>query len=325
MLEITLKIALVALSVALPAAAPAAPPPAAAEAPTARPPAAAEAPTARPPAAPVNPYQALEDFDTAGTPQRIVSLTPGVTETLFALGVGARVVGVSEYCDHPPQVSSLPHVGSFLAPVVEAVLKLEPDLVITSPSPGNRNAVAAIERAGVRVAVVSEGSRSIEDIRSTMAQVSVLVGRKIEGRMLLDRVDSALESVERRVATKPRPTVAVVVGYEPLVLAGPNSYLGDLVVLAGGRNIADALGGKWPRTGWEFLLAADPEVIVDASMQEAHEAELGALLRRWSKYDGIRAVRDKRLYGHGDFLLLRPGPRVAEQARLMARYLHPQP
>jgi iron complex transport system substrate-binding protein len=259
-----------------------------------------------------------------GVPSRIVSLTPGVTETLFALGVGPRVVGVSQYCDHPDEVSSLPRVGSFLSPVVEAVIKLEPDLVITSPSPGNRNAVEAIERAGVRVEVVGEGSASIDEIRDTIRRVSKLVGRSLEGELLLDRINSAVSSVRNRVSELKKPTVAVVIGYEPLVLAGPQSYLGDLVGVAGGRNIADEVGGKWPRTGWEFLLAADPEVIIDASMEEADQAKVATISRRWAQYPSIKAVSDGRVFGHGGFLLLRPGPRVAEQALLMGRYLHPK-
>src|SRR6185436_17546016 len=100
--------------------------------------------------------------DDAGNRARIVSLTPSVTEVIFALGAGDEVVAVSDYCDFPPQAARLPQVGSFLAPVVERVLAAEPTLVITSPTPGNENAVAAIERAGARVAVVNEGSESIE-------------------------------------------------------------------------------------------------------------------------------------------------------------------
>ncbi len=260
----------------------------------------------------------------AGVPERIVSLTPGVTETLFALGVGPRVVGVSRYCDHPKEVASLPRVGSFLSPVIEAVIKLEPDLVITSPSPGNRNAVEALERAGLRVEVVGEGSASIDAIRESIRAVSKLVGRTMEGLLLLDRIDSAVNTVRARVSERSKPRVAIVIDYEPLVLAGPSSYLGDLVRIAGGRNIADKLGGKWPRTGLEYLIASNPEVIVDASMQEFDQDEVGTVVRRWSKYPLIPAVADGRIHGHGGFLLLRPGPRLAEQALLMGRYIHPE-
>lgn len=258
-----------------------------------------------------------------GVPGRIVSIAPVFTETLFALGVGDRVVGVSQYCDHPSEVTTLPRVGSFQAPSVDTVIRLEPDLVLTAPSPVNESAVASIERAGRRIEVVDEGSGSVADIRTTMQRVAQLVGRSLEVKILLERVDSALAEVEREARNRPSVSVAVVVGYDPLVLAGPESYLGDLVSKAGGNNIADVLGGKWPRSDREFLTAADPQVIIDASMQEAHEDETGAITRRWAKYRTLRAVRAGRIYGHGGYLLLRPGPRVAEQALLIKRYLHP--
>ena len=115
-----------------------------------------------------------------GLPQRIVSMTPAITETLFALGSGPRVVGVSTYCDHPPEVTSLPRVGTFLAPSIESVIALRPDIVITSPTPGNQSPIAALERAGIRVTVVTEGSASIADARLAILETADIVGRSLE-------------------------------------------------------------------------------------------------------------------------------------------------
>lgn len=260
----------------------------------------------------------------AAPPERIVSLTPGVTETLFAIGANNRVVGVSDYCDYPSEVSSLPRVGSFLAPVVEAVIRLQPDLVIISPSPGNKNAVAALERAGIAVKVVGEGSGSLAEVRATILEIASAVGLKIEGEALVASIDTILARVRKQVAGLDAVSVAMVVGYEPLVLAGPDSYLGELIELAGGRNIADALTGKWPRTGWEFLLAAKPEVVIEASASDGGAADAGVQARRWSRYREILpAVAEGRVYSDGASLLLHPGPRLGEQATLISRYLHP--
>lgn len=261
----------------------------------------------------------------AAVPQRIVSMTPSVTETLFALGAGPRVVAVSSYCTYPPEVSSLPRVGTFLAPVIESVIYLQPDLVITSPSPGNKNAVAAIEGAGIELAVVSEGSGSVDDARSSIRQTARLVGLGLEGAALVFSIDTELERVRSASSGRPRPLVAVVVGHEPLVLAGPQSFLGELVEIGGGRNIAESLGGKWPRTSWEFLLAAEPAVVIDVStgMDDGNENE--SLARRWSGYDSLPAVRDNRVHGHAGYLLARPGPRIGEAAQLVAGWIHPDP
>lgn len=256
-------------------------------------------------------------------PQRIVALTPSVTETLFTLGAGPRVVGVSSYCDYPPEVTTLPHVGTFLAPMVESVIALRPDTVITSPTPGNRSPVAALERAGIRVAVVTEGSGSIEDVRRSILETADIVGLSLEALAVVASIDGTIAAIRSSVAKLDRPPVALVVGHDPLVLAGPDSYLGELVTLGGGRNIADSLGGKWPRTTLEYLLEAAPEVIIDASTdaESRHEAE--ALARRWSRYSDLPAVASGRLHGHASHLLLRPGTRIGEAARKVAAWIHP--
>ncbi|MBC8291991.1 MAG: ABC transporter substrate-binding protein, partial [Proteobacteria bacterium] len=180
----------------------------------------------------------------AGLPERVVSLVPSVTETLFALGAGDLVVGVSKQCDYPERVAALPRVGGFLAPVIERVVSLRPDLVITSPSPGNQSGVNAIKAAGIRVLVVRDAT--LEQLNAAILQVAVAVGRSDEGRKLVDAIDAELEAVRARVAGLPRPPVALVVGHRPLVLAGPAGYLGQLLNIARAPHAADEAGGAWP-------------------------------------------------------------------------------
>jgi iron complex transport system substrate-binding protein len=230
------------------------------------------------------------------------------------------VIAVSDYCDFPPEAAPLPRVGSFLAPNVEHVVSLRPDLVLTSPSPGNRNYVEAIQRAGVHVGVVSEGSRSLEDAFGAIAETARLVLRSERGDTLLAGMRSELEAVKKRVAGRPAIRVAMVVDFDPLVLAGPASYLGELIDVAGGTNIAAELGGKWPRSGWEFLLAAAPEVVVDLSQA----ARTGDGLARWRRFEDIPAVKNGRVHAGEGALLLRPGPRLAKGAESIARLLHPR-
>lgn len=250
-------------------------------------------------------------------------MTPAVTETLFALGAGPRVVGVSIYCDYPPEVTSLPRVGTFLAPAIESVIALRPDAVITSPTPGNQSPVGALERAGIRVAVVTEGSASIADARLAIMQTADIVGRSIEATAIVASIDGMIEAIRSSVAKLDRPPVALVVGHNPLVLAGPESYLGELIRVGGGKNIAEALGGKWPRTSLEYLLEAAPEVIIDASSEDSSKTEAEALARRWSRYSEIPAVAAGRVHGHASYLLMRPGPRMGEAARTVAGWIHP--
>ena len=253
-------------------------------------------------------------------PQRIVALTPGVTETLFALGVGERVVGVSRYCDYPPEAKHRPVVGTFLVPVVEAVAALSPDLVITSPSPGNQEPVAAMERAGLRVVAVSEGSGSIAEVLSSIRAVGEVVDASAAADRLVAAIGEELAAAAEKARGRERVATAVVVGHDPLVLAGPQSYLGELVARCGGTNVADSLGGKWPRAGVEFLYAAQPRVIVDLSMG----SEAPAVAERWRQLPEMPAVKAGRVYFDTSLVLLHPGPRLGSQALLLSRFLHPE-
>lgn len=273
-------------------------------------------------------------------PRRLVSLVPSITETLFALGIGDRVVGVSASCDFPASVKTLPKVGTFTAPVAEAIVALTPDLVLTSPSPGNHSAVRALQRAGVRVEVVY-GDGGIAEARQGMAVVADAVGEGTRGRELIARIDAELAAVRAAVAGLQRPRVAVAVGREPLILAGPASYLGELLALAGGTNIADAVGGRWPQVGLEFLVQQRPEVIIDLSISmnspvfagdPSDEMSLDSIaVKAWERLSSVPAVVRGRVYGSSDpqasgaepDALLRPGPRLGETARLLAARLHP--
>jgi len=230
------------------------------------------------------------------------------------------VVGVSRYCDYPPEARTRPVVGTFLAPVVEAVVALGPDLVLTSPSPGNHEPVAAMERLGLRVVTVPEGSASISEVLGSIRAVAAAVGATEAADRIIAGLENDLALVEGKAAGRPRVATAVVVGHEPFVLAGPQSYLGELTARAGGANVADAIGGKWPRAGLEFLVAAKPEVIVDLSM--ASEASSAA--DRWRRLGGIPAVKAGRVYFDASLVLLHPGPRIGSQAVLLSRFLHPE-
>jgi iron complex transport system substrate-binding protein len=258
----------------------------------------------------------------ATTPRRIVSLVPAITETLFSLGIGPRVVGVSTYCDFPTETRTLPKVGSFTEPVAETIVSLKPDLVLTSPSPGNETTVRAIERTGVRVAVVqSEGG--LAEARSAIGAVATAVGATAAGDALVARIDARLAAVKRVAAGLDRPMAAIVVGREPLVLAGPGSYLGELLALAGGANIADSLGGRWPRVGMEFLVASRPQVLVDLSVGMGDAPDDEDASRAWATMPSLPAVASGRVVRDRDALMLRPGPRLADAAEALFRALHP--
>ena len=249
-------------------------------------------------------------------PARIVSLAPSVTETLFALGAGDRVVAVSDYCDFPPEAKRLPHVGSFNAPSVEAVLAARPDLVIGTPSPGNHENVLTMRRLGLRVEVVDP--ERLADLPAVTRAIASYAGVPDAGEQLVAKMDREMNAVRARVAGAPKPRTLMLVGQDPLIAVGPESFLGEMLVEAGAVNVAPS--GGWPRLNVEVVIAADPEVIIDCSMgTEAGTATLGF----WTKFASLAAVRSQRVYPFRSFEALRPGPRLAQALEELARLLHP--
>jgi iron complex transport system substrate-binding protein len=249
--------------------------------------------------------------------RRIVALAPSVTETLFAVGAGADLVGVSDLSDYPEEAKRIDRVGSYLKPNVEVVVARRPDLVIAVPSPGNREAVEALAELGLRVVVVEEGP-GLADVLAAIQRIGDEAGRSGAAHDLCARIAEQVEAVRRRVAPLPRRRTLMIVGENPLIAAGGENLLDELLSAAGARNVAAGLG-RWPRLSVEFLVSSAPEVIIDSSMGDEAGADL-------SFYDGLglEAVRAGRLYAVRIDEVLRPGPRVGEGLEKLARLVHPE-
>lgn len=258
----------------------------------------------------------------AAPPARIVSLAPSVTEILFALGVGERVVGVSTYCDYPPEAKRVDRIGTFLTPNVELILAKRPDLVIGVPSPGNRAPVENLQDLGLRVLIVDP--EGVAAIATAIRDVARAVDVEAAGERLVRDIESKLAAIAARLADAPAPRVLMVVGRVPLVAAGRGTYQDELIRLAHGTNVAAPSGERWPHLSLEFAIKAAPEVIIDASMGSESEPGSAAGREFWQQLPTIPAVRDRRLYGYRVDHLLRPGPRVPETLETMARYIHPE-
>jgi iron complex transport system substrate-binding protein len=249
--------------------------------------------------------------------RRIVALAPSVTETLFAVGAGADVVGVSDLSDYPAEAKRIDRVGSYMKPNIEVVVAHRPDLVIAVPSPGNREAVEALMNLGLRVVVVEEGP-TLADVLAAIRKIGDEAGRSEAARALTSRIAEQVEAVRRRVAPLPPRRTLMIVGENPLVAAGGENLLDELLTAAGARNVAAALG-RWPRLSVEFLVSSAPEVIIDSSMGDESGADL-------SFYEGLglEAVRAKRLYAIRIDEVLRPGPRVGDGLEKLVRLVHPE-
>ena len=254
---------------------------------------------------------------TSAPPQRIVSLTPALTEILFAVGAGDRVVGVTQYCDFPKEAQTRAKVGGYINPSVEAVLALKPDLVVVSPGPGNRDAALAMRRGGLRVE--SFQAETLEDSLAAIEAVARAAGVEKEGKELAARVRARLDAVAKRVAGRPRVRTFFSIQTDPIFAAGSDTLPSELLELAGGTNVVAM--PRYPRLDVEAVAAAKPELILQARMDlasgDGHTE--GAFWKRWPS---ILAVARGRVVVLPDDLTLRPGPRVADAAEELAAILH---
>jgi iron complex transport system substrate-binding protein len=250
---------------------------------------------------------------------RVISLAPSVTEILFALGAGDEVVGVSTYCDYPPEVTAIKRVGTFLTPNVEEIVALQPDVIIGVPTPGNEGPVRSLRSLGLNVVIV--GGDTMRQMRDSIDVIARAIGRPTAGRDLLERLDARLAAIQERVHDVPPRRVLMVVGEKPLVAVGTGTFPDELIRMAGGINVAGGTGLTWPHVNIEAVIAWAPEVIIDTSMGTEEKART---LDFWKQFPSLPAVRDHRVYGFRSYQLLRPGPRIVDALDTLARTIHPE-
>ncbi|RMF11908.1 MAG: cobalamin-binding protein [Candidatus Dadabacteria bacterium] len=254
-------------------------------------------------------------------PQRIVSLTPSVTETLYAVGAGARVVGTTEFCDYPPAATRTAKVGGGLPKTVsiEAIVALRPDLVIAGAD-GQQPLVEQLERLGIQTLYLP--TIGVEDALRMISVVGEEVGRTADARRVVDLNRKVIAGVAARVAGQARVRVFYQVWSEPLMTAGPHTFLSELIQLAGGQNIFEDVREDWPRVAPEQVVARAPEVILGADYEGAN-LSVEALRARpgWAAIPAVRHGRVVRLDGQR---ISRPGPRIGQSLLLVAEALHPE-
>lgn len=262
-----------------------------------------------------------DDASTDAEPiaQRIVSLSPALTEIVFALGRGDRLVGVTEFCDFPAEAASLPKMGGFSNPSLETVLGAEPDLVLISRNVGNQRSGLAMIEAGLNVLVVP--AETFDDTFVAIRTVAEATGSDPDP--LIDDLRSKLESVESTRAGRNGPRVALLVSLEPLIVAGVDTLPGQALERAGGR-AAFMLDG-YPRIGLESLIEAAPDVLLFASMDPSDADEPERIARFFARWPSLRTDEPGRLQVFDATRILRPGPRLADgvedlAARLAAAY-----
>jgi iron complex transport system substrate-binding protein len=237
---------------------------------------------------------------------------------VFALGLGGSLVGRSAFCDHPPEAASVEVIGGFADPSLEKIVSLRPTLVCGERGPAGPELVAALERAGIptffppidRVAEVTAAIGALAE-KLSVASAGGDVIRGIEG---------ALARVRDKTAGLPRPSVVMLFDWKPLVAAGPESFVDDVISLASAKNLVDG-GGKYPKLSAEGLLSLDPDWILDGTAGAYAESpvELARAVPGLASLRALSAGRIRRLEGTS---AVRPGPRIGEGIETVAKVVH---
>ncbi|MGD8238733.1 MAG: ABC transporter substrate-binding protein [Armatimonadota bacterium] len=249
-------------------------------------------------------------------PRRIVSLAPSTTETLFALGVGDRVVGVTTWCDYPPEAQELATVGDSQLNV-ERIISLDPDLVV-AVAHLQGGVIEALDRAGAPVLAID--TSAFDDLYAAIR----LLGEATDAREQAETIVAEMQDARRRIreAAVPeehRPRVFIEIGDRPLRTAGPGTFVSQIVEDAGGRNIADDVRSDWGTFSYEAVIARDPDVIISTIPDDARAA---VHPEGWA---AISAVRTGRVHVIDPDIVVRPGPRLKQGLEAVFEVLHPRP
>ena len=249
-----------------------------------------------------------------GTPQRIISLAPSNTEILFALGLGERTVGVTDYCDYPPEALNKTKVGGYANPDVEKIVALDPDLILVA----HGTPMDVINSmAGLGLTVFGIKTTDLDDLLNDIRRIAEITDKEVEAQALTSEMESRIEAVTNQTEElEQRPRVFYIVWHDPLWTAGSGTFIHELLEKGGGVNIFQNVTG-YPTISIEEVIARDPEIIITSEW--SYEWAINA-----SELASTNASQTGRIYTLDDDLVQRPGPRLVEGLEWFAHFIHPE-
>jgi len=245
-------------------------------------------------------------------PKRIISLAPSLTETLFSLGLGDRVVGVTRYCDYPEEAKNCTQLGGILDPNLELILALKPDLVVLLTA--HKDLETRLKKVGLRT--LSTPHQSLEDIHRTIELVGKACHAQKEAEALLEDLANRRTAIKKLRSTNPTPNILVVLGrdadtnsFEGMYLAGGKGFYHELIELAGANNAWNEPGVSFPKLSAEGLLSLNPDGIIELVSRFDTKRTEEKVLESWQTFAALDAVRQKHIAIIAGDHALRPGPR----------------
>jgi len=256
-------------------------------------------------------------------PHRIISLAPSNTEILFAIGLSDRVVGVTEYCNYPEGAIAKPKVGGFSTVDIEKVVSLEPDLVLATQR-HSKTVIPALEELGVTVLALAPGSLS--EAMNNITLIGEIAGQNKQASQLVDDLRTRIEAVAdktQNLAPNQRPRVLYLTWHDPLMTAGTETLVDDIISKAGGQNIAYDISGD-KAIDLETVIYRNPQVIIASIGMGTGEDLPWQYVRTEPRLKNTEALLNDRVYKIDGDLVHRPGPRIVEALELMAQFINPE-
>ncbi len=251
-----------------------------------------------------------------GPAQRIVSLAPNLTEMIFALGAGNRVIGRTTYADYPPEVLQVEIVGDYKTPNFERIIALKPDLVLMTIAGNEERHYKKMQDLGLNVFAMD--AANVEGVINTLDTMGLLLGTPERAETLTQSLRSTIDSIKELAATAPLVSTFIVIDKSPLITVS-SGFIAEQIEIAGGRNIAAGAVTTYPTFNREELIRLNPETII---VPAGAESDIEELLDMYPEWKELQAVQSGRIYMIPYDLIARPGPRIAQSIATLYSLLH---
>jgi len=253
-------------------------------------------------------------------PKRIISLAPSITETIYFLGLGERLVGVTRFSYFPKEARKKPKIGAYTDINIEKVVTLSPDLVIATADGNKREDVEMLEEAGIPVYVVNP--RKLHQVLDTIERLGEICGVTDRATHLVNSLRERVTKVIKAVRNRERPLVLLVINMKPLISVNQSTIHHDIIQLAGGRNMTGNQPVTYPRLSMEEVIRKRPDAIIISSMERRGEFQRAR--KEWFRWPTLPAVQSGRVYLIDSDLIDRAAPRIVIGLEEMARLIHPE-
>lgn len=249
-------------------------------------------------------------------PERIISISPAITEILFAIGLDQEIIGVSDYCDYPEAALAKDKVGGFKDPNVEVILSMNPDMVFASAGV-QEELITTMEELNLPVVVLE--SATIEQVLSNIALAGEITGKNETAKEIVDDMRQKMDEIINKVKDQPKPKVFFEVWDDPLMSAGSTSFIHNLIETAGGTNVAGITEDEFFTFSMEKLLENDPDIYIINAHSHTPED-----IKTRTGYEVLSAVKNDQVFTVDDSLISRAGPRVIQGLEQLAKIIHPE-